>query len=158
MISLFVNYLQSEPIILNTVADHMSSGLSTVQIVIISFITYVVGAFVQYLVSWFLRKTDVKNDRKMKIAEISIAQEVDIYKALVKLRGYQKYESKDLLASIQQLQIQLSNDKILFSKQFYKVAQDLVDYFAIIAGDYTRKDVNKELSLFDALYDSFHKQ
>lgn len=157
MIPSFVYYLQSAPAVLETVTNHMSEGLSTIHIVIISFITYVVGAIVQYWVSWFLRKTDVKNDRKMKIADISIAQEVDIYKALVKLRGYQKYESKDLLVSIQDLQIQLSNDKILFSKQFYQVAQDLVDYFAIVAGDFTRKDINKEKSLFDALYDSFHK-
>lgn len=155
---LIVFFLQSEPAVIDAVTSHFSEGLTTIQVVIISFITYVIGVFVQYGVSWLLRRTDVKNDRKMKIAEISIAKEISIFKSLVELRGFQKNESAELLDSIQTLQIQLNNDRILFSTHFYKAAQEIVEYFSIVAGDYTRKDVKKESSLFDSLYDSFHNK
>ena len=156
MLLYIVHYLQSEPSVIEAVANDVSKGLSTSQIVFISLLTYFLGAFVQYVVSWLLRKTDVKNDRKMKITDISIKEEVEVYRLLIDLRGFQKHESANLLCSIQTIQMRLSNDKILFSKSFYNAAQGIVEYFSIVAGDFTRKDVSKETSLFDVLYKSFH--
>lgn len=148
--------LQSEPAVIEAVANDISKGLSTSQIVFFSLLTYFLGALVQYMVSWLLRKSDLKNDRKMKIAEISITEEVAIYRLLIGLRGFQKNESADLLNSIQSIQLRLSNDKILFSEKFYRAVQEILDYFSIVASDYTRKDVSKEVTLFDVLYKSFH--
>lgn len=148
--------LQSEPAVIEAIANDISKGLSTSQIVFFSLLTYFLGALVQYVVSWLLHKSDLKNDRKMKIAEISITEEVAIYRLLIGLRGFQKHESMDLLNSIQSAQLRLSNDRILFPEKFYRAAQEVLDYFSIVAGDYTRKDVSKEVSLFDVLYKSFH--
>ena len=147
--------LQTEPQFLGDISEAVSKNLTVGQVVIISICTYLLGALVQYFVSVFLKKVDVKNDRKMKIAELQISKEISTYKSLVLLRGYQKGESSRLLSDIETLNVTLNNDKLLYSRKFHRASEDVIEYFSLVCGDFTKKDIHKETKLFDALYNTF---
>ena len=152
---MYLILLQTEPQVLGNITESVSNGLTVAQVILISLGTYFLGLFAQYAVSLLLKRADVKNDRKMKIAELSIANEVNTYKLLIQLRGYQNGDSALLLSAIENLNIILNNDKLLFSSKFHKAAEDIVEYFSVVCGDFTKKDIQKEKKLFDILYSSF---
>lgn len=147
---------QAEPPVLEKISDAVSNGLSFWEIVFISLGTYFLGVVAQYGVSLLLKKADLHNNRRMKITEEAIKHELDTYRSLVKLRGFQRGDSSEMLSAIEALNISLSDNKLLFSKKYHKAATDIVEYFSVVCGDFIKKDVKKEKKLFEAIYNSFY--
>lgn len=156
-----VNYLdilllQAELPVLGDISDAVSEGLTVWQVVGISIATYLLGFLAQYIVSLLLKRADVHNNRRMKITELAIQHELSTYRSLVKLRGFQRGESSQMLSEIESLNVSLSDNKLLFSKRYHKAATDIVEYFSVVCPDFVKKDVQREKKLFDALYNSFY--
>lgn len=148
--------LQAEPQMLEKISEAVIKGLTVWQVVFISIVTYLLGVLAQFLVSLLLKKADVHNDRRMKITELAIKCEVSTYQSLVKLRWFQRGDASQMLSMIEKLNIELSDNKLLFSKKYHKAATEIVDYFSVVCGDFTKKDVKREKRLFDVLYNSFN--
>ena len=148
--------LQAEPQMLDKISEAVSKGLTVEQVVLVSIGTYLLGVLAQYFVSLLLKKADVHNDRRMKITELAIQCELSTYHSLVKLRGFQRGDASQMLSMIETLNVELSDNKLLYSKKYHKEAIDIVEYFSVVCGDFTKKDVNREKKLFDALYNSFN--
>ena len=92
-------FLQVEaPSILNEAASgSVTDSLGTI---IIAFISYLVCALIQYFLSLLLKKRDVRNDRQMKITDMTLEKEMELFNKLDHLRTFQKGENHQILDEI----------------------------------------------------------
>lgn len=148
--------LQLEPHVVDKVTEVVSGNLTAWQVIVISLITYFVGYLLQLGLSLLLKKVEIQNDRKKRIAELAITKEVEIYQSLIKLKGYQKGEAIELLDTLETLNLSINLERILLSKRYISSVEEILEYFSVICADFSKKDIKREQVLFDSLYKSFH--
>lgn len=151
---LFICILQSDPDVLNRVLSEESNG--NFSVIAFSIITYLVCALIQYILNLLLKKKDVSNDRNMKIADLSIKEEIDLYRKLDHLRIYQKGENQELLTELERIRELLNSNRLLYRKKVYKIAESYVDYFSSVCTDYTKRDAKLEIEKLEAFRDWFY--
>lgn len=126
------------------------------EFVIISVVTYLICALIQYVLNLFLKKKDISNDRSMKIADLSIEKEIELYRKLEHLRTYQKGEGQALLSDLEFIRELLNSNRLLYKKRIYSIADKYADYFSTVCTDYSRRDINKELRLLEEYRNLFY--
>ena len=141
----------------NIVEVSQAVGLKGWQVIAFAIITYLVCMFLQYWLSLLVKNKDVSNDRKMKIADLSISAGVELFQGLDHLRSFQKTEVDQMLDQIQSLYLLLNSNKVLFSKSLYTKADMILSYFSDLCADYTKKDIKREMSLFEDYIKAFNE-
>ena len=136
----------------------LNSDTFSVKTVLIALVSYVVCASIQYFLSLLLKKRDVRNERQMKIADLTLQKELELFEKLDHLRTFQKEENHQLLDEIVGIKDLLAHNRLMYRKQLYKTADETIDYFSKLCTDYSKRDPNKELKLLDKYRDQFYEK
>lgn len=139
-------------------SEAVSETGASFPMVFIALISYLVCAIIQYVLSVLLKQRDVKNDRQIKIADLTLKKEIELFTKLDHLRTFQKEENHALLSEIESIQELLSQNRLMYRKDLYNIADEITDYFAILCKDYSKKDLKKEIKLLDKYRDRFYSK
>lgn len=127
------------------------------RIIIISLLVYLISMLIQHLLNLNLKKKDIKYNRQMKITDICLAEEIELYKRIDQLRVFQKEDKHKMLDEIEVINNYLNTNRILIRKDIYKNAQELIDYFTKVCGDFSKRDIKLEAELLNKYKNSFYE-
>lgn len=93
----------------------------------------------------------IKEEKRILIFE-------GIYRELDKMTFFSgKDDSEQLLQSIQEIERNISSNKIYIGKKELKIMYETTDYFKTVASDFRRKNYESEIEFFDRLSNVFNK-
>ncbi len=92
----------------------------------------------------------------MKIADITIQKEIELFSKLDHLRTFQKGEGQEMLNELENIRGLLSQNRLMYRKGLSKVADEITDYFSVLCTDFSKKDIKKEVSLLNKYRDQFY--
>lgn len=126
------------------------------KVLLIALLSYLVCAVIQYYVSVLLKRRDMRNDRQMKIADLTVEKEIELFKKLDHLRTFQKDENQQLLSELENIRELLGQNRLMYRKELSTIADEFTDYFSIVCTDYSKRDLKKELKLLDKYRNQFY--
>lgn len=133
-----------------------NSGSLSWRIVLFSLLSYLICAGIQYVLSLLLKKRDVRNNRQMKITDITIEKEMELFSKLDHLRTFQKGEGLKMLNELECIRELLGHNQLMYRKGLSKIADELTDYFSVLCTDFSKRDMKKEINLFNKYRDQFY--
>lgn len=137
--------------------DTVNQPLLNGRIIVISILVYLIAMLVQHWLNVRLKKKDMGFDRKMKIADLCIKEEIELFKRLDKLRYFQKEDKHRMLDEIEDINSYLNANRILIDRNVIVIAREILDYFSKVCVDFSTRDLRKEGNLFEKYKEKFYE-
>lgn len=152
-----ITWFQSTPMEVADFLEKNNDLLLNGRIIVISVLVYVISMLIQHWLNVRLKKKDLGFDRKMKIADLCIKEEIELFKKLDKLRYFQSGEKHNMLDEIESVNNYLNANRILVDREVIDIAREILDYFTKVCVDFSTRDVKKEGNLFDKYKEKFYE-
>lgn len=104
-----------------------------------------------------LKDRDKHIHRKNLITEKSIKTQEIIYIKLDELTLFDSDECHEMLEKIQEIQKLKTTHALFIDKKMNEIIESLLDYFLSVCSDYRKRDISKELELFNKYVKCFNK-
>lgn len=141
--------------------DLIEKGFSTgnsLSIVLIVLVSLNIGIESFRFISMIIISNKEKhNKRQILIEEKRLKIIEQLFQSLDKLTLFDKSESSILLDNLKDINLFITKNKLYISKNYLDCTNEILDYFKDVLADYRKKNVEKEISLFDKFCHEFNK-
>lgn len=111
---------------------------------------------IKIITDFILKNKDKSNHKANLIAEQAIDIQKKVFNNLNDLSLCNASQQRQLLSKIQGIKKEILRNRIYFPKSLFKTSFKILDYFMIVAGDYSKKDVQFETKTLTQYSEQFN--
>jgi hypothetical protein len=104
----------------------------------------------------FISKKELRSKKILLREEIRIKIMAKLFEDLNKLSLYDKNDSDQMLLDMKEINLYIRSNQIYLTTKIQDISREIIDYFNSVLTDYSKKDIKKEIKLFEKYNRAFN--